>query len=186
MPSLADLQSQLRSAVVAGDGTIAAHLVGGRDPAARLAIHRRHYESSLVNALLVRFPAVAWLIGTPLLSEAARDFVRRHPPTAPCIAEYGMRFPNFLATRADDDSMPYLQSFARLEWHLGEVAIAIDLRPVSIDALAGIITERLPDVCLGPQPGLRYLDTAWPVDDLMKLYLLLTKSSIGILVLLML
>src|SRR4030095_8675978 len=69
VPPLAEAQLHLRRAVVAGDATdIAPHLVGGRDPQKRLAIHRRNYETSLVNALLGKFPATHWAAGHQSLS----------------------------------------------------------------------------------------------------------------------
>src|SRR5262245_54741193 len=101
MVSLSDLQQRVRDAVIADNvaqaRSIAPLLVGGRDPSTRLAIHRRHYQASLVTALLEKFPAVTWLVGATFMQEAARAFVRRHPPAAPCIAEYGADFPDFLA-----------------------------------------------------------------------------------------
>src|SRR6516165_7934571 len=73
MQKLAELQSHFRNALIHCDaGQIAPILVGGREPEKRLAIHRRNYETSLVDALLLKFPATGWLIGTPLLTEAAR------------------------------------------------------------------------------------------------------------------
>src|SRR5215472_14599505 len=90
---LAETQAGLRRAVVAGDPTsIVPMLVGGRDVARRLAIHQRNYETSLVNALLGKFPATGWLVGSGFLTQAARDFIRNHPPNAPCIAENGQEF----------------------------------------------------------------------------------------------
>jgi hypothetical protein len=51
--SIADTQSLVRRAVVTGDATrVVPLLIGGRDAGKRLAIHRRHYETSLVTALL--------------------------------------------------------------------------------------------------------------------------------------
>jgi hypothetical protein len=172
MPSLAETQLRLRRAVV-GDDTagIPPQLIGGRDPGRRLAIHQRHYRSSLVAAIGSKFPATAWLLGTPFLDEAARQFVRQHPPAAPCIAEYGEEFPHFLSTYLGGARVPYLCSFAQLEWHLGQVAIAVDQPAVALDAFSTFEIRTLMDTSLTLQSGLRYLHASWPVDDLMKLYL---------------
>jgi hypothetical protein len=170
--SLVDTQAHLRRAVVAGDATgVLPLLVGGRDPEKRLAIHRRHYETSLVTALLAKFPATVWLAGSPFVTEAARRFVHEHPPHAPCIAEYGAEFPDFLSTRPAADRVPYLLAFAELEWCLGQVAVAIDRPPVSIERLSQADVNVLTDALCTLQPGLHYLHASWPVDDLMKLYL---------------
>jgi len=172
MPSLAEVQRRLRDAIVDGhDAGVGALLVGGRDPSRRLAIHRRNYETSLVAALLRKFPATVWLMGSPFVSEAVRDFVHRRPPSAPCIAEYGTEFPDFLASRPGTEHVAYLRWFAQLEWQLGHAAISIE-RPVpGADALRALRSEALPDVVLSLQPGLFYLEAPWPVDDLMRLYL---------------
>src|SRR5215472_9257519 len=108
MPALSELQSRFRDAVVYADAReIAPLLAGGPDPVRRLDIHQRNYQTSLVDALLVKFPATGWLVGTPLLTEAARRFVREHPPAAPCIAEYGADFPRFLWLCIGAERVPY-------------------------------------------------------------------------------
>lgn len=169
---LVDLQSSFRQVVAGGDTAgIASMLVGGGQPERRLAIHRRHYETSLLNALLQKFPATAWLIGTPLLSAAASRFVRVHPPAKPCIAEYGEGFPEFLATMPETKNLPYIRNFAELEWHLGQIAVATDHPPVKLADLTSFDIDQLPDLRLRCQSGLRYLMADWPVDDLMTLFL---------------
>lgn len=172
MPPLVELQSQLRSAVTGGDVPDLASLLSGLGaPDSRLAIHRRHYETSLVNALLQKFPAIAWLVGTPLLTEAARRFARAHPPTAPCIAEYGESFPEFLSTMPETAEFPYIGSFGELEWHIGQIAVAIDRPALTLSDLVSIESDLLPDLALRLQLGLRYLRSNWLVDELMKLFL---------------
>src|SRR5262245_25841325 len=170
MPALLEIQHRMRDAVVADETTSALLplLVGGRDPAARLAIHRHHYQASLTRALLDKFPAVAWLTGERFATEAAQAFVQEHPPTAPCIAEYGADYPTFLASRAGAERLPYLRAFAELEWHLGQVSIAVERAPLTIERLASIEASELPDHHLGLQGGLRYFTAGWPVDELIK------------------
>ncbi|MEZ5889842.1 MAG: DNA-binding domain-containing protein [Xanthobacteraceae bacterium] len=172
MPPLSELQRLLREAVVEGESSaVVPLLVGGTNPAGRLAIHRRHYEDSLVSAIGEKFPATTWLIGSTAMHAAASAFVRRHPPTAPCIAEYGENFPRFLAERDELSGLAYLRWFAELEWLLVHAAIAIDRPPLSMQSLADH-RDHLVDVQLVGQPGLRYLASPLPVDDLMKLYLM--------------
>jgi hypothetical protein len=149
MPRLADLQAGVRRALVTGDTSHVEHvLVGGTDSRRRLAIHQRHYTASLVTALLERFPATVWLVGSGLVADAARRFVQEHPPLRPCIAEYGESFPRFLAASPGSEDLPYLPSFAELEWHLGRLSLAVD-HPA----------------------GVHYLHAEWAVDDLIALYL---------------
>jgi hypothetical protein len=172
MPSLADLQGRVARAVMTGDiEPVAAALVGGSDPRTRLAIHRRHYHTSLTAALLGKFPATAWLAGAGFVAGAARAYVEARPPRRPCIAEYGADFPQFLAIHGRAATLPYLQSFAELERAVAEVSIAIALPSAAWAEIASLGMERLLDLRLAMQPGLRYLSAAWRVDELMRLYL---------------
>ena len=145
MRTLAEIQQQFRDAVIHADTEVVPLLIGGSDPVKRLMIHQRNFETSLVDALIGKFPATGWLVGTPFLLQAAGRFVRKHPPQAPCIAEYGVEFPEFLSQCPGAERLPYLGEFAELEWHVGQVAIAID------DA--------------------RCMHLTWPVDELIKFYL---------------
>lgn len=175
MPTLAETQSAFRDAVVrerAEDiAVLKPLLMGGRNPEKRLSVHQRNYHTSLIDALLVKFPATAWLVGTPFLTDAATQFVIEHPPQAPCIAEYSAVFPDFLSQYSAAEGLPYLCDFAELEWYLGKVAIAVDKPAVSGQEVSAIDPDALPDIMLSLQPSLHYLNASWPVDELMKLYL---------------
>lgn len=172
MLPLADVQRRIRNAVVGDDFSAAAPLlIGGVDAKRRLSIHRRHYETSLVAALMGRFPATGWLMGTAMVESAARVFVRAQPPTAPCIAEYGRDFPRFLAERPGFEHVPYLQAFADLDWHLGRLAVAVDVPAVTRDSIAAVPPDQLADTRLAIQPGTHYVEASRPVDDLIRLYL---------------
>lgn len=169
---LADLQQQVRNAMIARDSApLAMLLVGGIQPARRLDIHLRHYEESLTAAVVGRFPATGWLIGPTRLEAAARSFVHAHPPTAPCIAEYGTAFPAFLATWPDTAGLRYVPVFADLDWHLGRLAVSVDIAPVTWERLADIGPDDLADMAVTLQPGTHYLRSHWAVDTLIRMYL---------------
>jgi hypothetical protein len=170
MSRLAETQRAVRDAVVSGNTARArAMLVGGGDPAGRLAIHHRHYRASLVDTLLTRFPALTWLVGGRVVDDAADRFVREHPPTAPCLAEYGEEFPAFVASGLGPESA-YVRPFGELEWHVGAVSIAVDAPPYPPQSLPGD-PDGLADATVALQPGLRFLRAEWPVHDLMKRFL---------------
>jgi len=175
MPTLAEMQLRFHNAVVQGDtqhvGFLASLLIGGRSPEKRLIVHQRNYRQSLVDALLIKFPATGWLLGTQLLTEAATRFIRQYPPQAPCIAEFGAGFPDFLSQCTVAERAPYAREFAELEWYVGKVAIAVSGMPVTFEELSSIDAEALLDTTLELQPGLHYLSASWPVDELMKLFL---------------
>jgi hypothetical protein len=175
MLTLAETQLRFRDAVVQGDtqhvASLASLLVGGGSPEKRLIVHQRNYQQSLVDALLIKFPATGWLLGTRLLAKAATRFIREYPPQAPCIAEFGAGFADFLSQCPLSVRAPYVREFAELEWYIGKVAIAVSGVPVTVEELSCIDAEALPNTQLELQQGLHYLSAPWPVDELMKLYL---------------
>ena len=125
MQRLPEIQARFRDVIVHGETSgISDALIGGCHPEKRLAIHQRNYEVSLTGALLTKFPATQWLLGTRFLTEVARRFIRECPPRVPCIAEYGSDFPEFIGECASQ--LPYVRDFARFEWAVGKAAIAVD------------------------------------------------------------
>jgi hypothetical protein len=172
MSALADLQGHVRHALLSGDlRLLQPVLAGSPDPARRLAIHQRHYQASLSAALIEKFPATVWLVGSVLMGDAARQFVRKHPPIRPCIAEYGDDFPAFLAGLPAAAHLPYLHDFAELERRFGQTAIDVLLPALSIADVAARGGDWLSDALVALQPGLRYWHASWPVDELFKIFL---------------
>lgn len=166
---LAELQQRLRDALVVGDGGDLHRLLrGGRHPERRFAIHQRHVDASLTAAIVGRFPATGWLIGGRRIESAARAYIHRFPPVAPCIAEYGETFPEFLATWPDTAHLRYLPDFAALDWQVGRVAIEVTRPAFDRSALVGVEAEALPQMTVGLQPGLHYHGTRWDLDGLLQ------------------
>lgn len=166
--SLAETQAAIRDVVVSGDAGLAMPpLTGGQTPVARLGIHQRHYRASLVGTLRTRFPALAWLVGGRLLEEAAERFVRVHPPTVPCLAEYGAGFPSFVTGVLGEPPDSYITPFGVLEWHVGLASIAIDV-PVDLSGLDALADDGVLNLTTALQPGLFYLRADWPVHDLFE------------------
>lgn len=174
---LAELQQRVRDAMIDGVPPPSSLLVGGRDPIARLAVHRRHFEASLTSAITGRFQATGWLVGAARLDAAARDFVRAFPPTAPCIAEYGQQFPAFLAEWPATTRLTYLPTFATLDWQLGRLSVCVDRPALDASALASIELEHLLDAHLTLQEGLYLTRATWGVDELIQMYLADTTTD---------
>jgi len=128
MLPLAEAQAQIRHAVV-NEGDMAPSLAAVFDRPSRLALHQRNYHASLTRAIVERFPATVWLLGSELVTGAAGQYARQHPPSRPCIAEYGEAFPAFLASLPTLARVSYVGEFATLEWHLGRVAHEVELAP---------------------------------------------------------
>jgi hypothetical protein len=149
MSRLAEIQSAVRDALVRGHGSaLTSILSGGLHAERRLAIHQRHYTASLTKAILNRFPATVWLVGSDLVTDAASSFIREQPPSKPCLAEYGESFPEHLGAHPAAAPLPYLRQFVELEWHLGRLTLATD-----------------------ESPHVHYLHLEWSLDELIGVYL---------------
>ena len=171
MPSLIELQDRVHRAVTVPDSAVQTlPLVGGVDSPKRFAIHQRHYEVSLASVIREKFPATAWLVGEEVLDYAARRYVHAYPPTRPCIAEYADTFPRFIARQPRVRELPYVHNFAELEWHVGQVSIAIDRPSVSWPDVAQHGSSALLNARVALQPGVRWLHVSWDVDYLMAAY----------------
>lgn len=171
MLSLSDVQAQFRAAVVTPDAAIPAMLRAPAPIAGRLEIYRRHFREALVRHIAGRFPTIEWLVGSDRLRPLAEQFTRVAPPTAPCMAEYGAGFIAALKDEAVIRHLPYLGDVAELDWMLGDVSVAISKPALDISALAKFPANQLPDLGLHLQLGVRYLASAWPVDDLVRIRL---------------
>ncbi|MGE0392083.1 MAG: putative DNA-binding domain-containing protein [Vicinamibacterales bacterium] len=169
---LADLQRRVRDAVVSGNGEPLLTLLerpDERDPASRLDIYLRHFETSLVEAVMNRFPATGWLLGSPALERAARAFVRAHPPAAPCIAEYGSGVPAWLEMAEPRPGIP-ARVFAEFDWHLGRLAVGVSAPALPVEAVQAL-GDALPGCSLTLQPATWYGTARSPIDTLMTRFL---------------
>lgn len=171
MQSLSDVQAQFHAAVVSRDSAVPAMLLAPAPVAGRLDIYRRHFREALVKHIAGRFPTVEWLLGSARMRPLAEAFIRAAPPTAPCMAEYGAGFIDALRCDTSTGELPYIGDVAELDWLLGGVSVAVSKPALSIAALAACPADRLPDCGLRLQPGTRYLQSGWPVDDLVRVRL---------------
>ena len=108
----------------------------------RLSIYRNNVSSSLVNALKVRFPVTAQLVGDEFFFAMAREFAETNRPQSGVLIEYGAAFPGFISSFAPAAVVSYLADVASLEnlwwraYHAGEAA---EMSPAS---LAGLSEEQ--------------------------------------------
>lgn len=169
MHSLSETQAAFREAVTGTPPeSLLARLRAPADPLLRLDIYRRHHRESFRRHLRGRYPTLEWLLGTERLTELADVTLRLSPPRAPCLAEYGRELVDILHSDAPD-LPPYIADVATLDWHLGCLSVAADAVPIGLDALATVDPVHLAQLSLTLQPGLAYVASAWPVDDLFHL-----------------
>lgn len=170
MPSLAETQGRFRAALAgAADPLLLAGLRAPARLADRLDIYRRHHRESFRRHLRGRYPTVEWLTGTERFVALADRTLQYAPPRAPSLAAYGAEL--IAVIRDAPDLPPYLPDVAEADWRLGALAVAIALPPLPLAALAAVDPGLLATCRLSLQPGLAYLDSGWPVDELVHLRL---------------
>jgi len=106
---------------------------GCSSPHPRFGVYRKNVASALSNALRVRYPVTAKLMGAAPFAAITRDFVSAYRPRSPVLIEYGEEYPEFIASRAP---LPYLTDLARMEslwWRAYHAADAEPLAPECFD-----------------------------------------------------
>ena len=168
MPSLSEIQRAFRSALLGGDATSAAAAVApdGLRTAARLDIYRHHVATSLTHVLEDTYPVVRRLVDPRFFGYAAGVFIRRHPPTGPCLFEYGEGLAAFLVEFPPCRALRYLPDVARLEWALHLAHHAPSTPMVSPTAIATVPPDDLPKLRLRFHPSVRLLTSPYPVDQI--------------------
>lgn len=171
MPALSDTQARFRD-VVAGRSArcISDGLRAAGDTSERLEIYRRHYRESFRRHFRGRYPTVEWLLGTDRFVMVADLTLQLSPPLAPCLSEYGAELAETIDAHGGD-LPPYIADVARVDWSLGCLSVAIAHDPIPLAALSSVAPHELPSLRLFLQPGVAYMNTAWPVDDLIHLRL---------------
>jgi putative DNA-binding protein len=165
MPSLRDLQRDVRAALLDGDPRAAQEIVAdGLTPEARLAVYRHHVLTSLTAALEATFPVVVRLVDPRFFRFACDRYLRAHPPAGPCLFEYGATLPDFLAAFEPCRHLPWLPGVARLEWAMNAALHAPDAEPLSAEALRARPAGTLEGMEVTLHPSVTLLESPWPVD----------------------
>lgn len=108
---------------------------GGGPAARRFAVYRNNVAVALTEALEAAFPIVRRIVGEAFFAAMAGVFLRAHPPSSPCLADYGAAMPEFLARFPPVAHLGYLPDVARLENALRRAYHAADAAPVGPGAL---------------------------------------------------
>jgi hypothetical protein len=160
---LRELQLGFRAAMLDGDDDAAARHVcdDGIAAGARLAIYRHHVSTSLTAALESTYPVVVRLVDLRFFRFAADRYIRTHPPSSPCLFEYGATLGEFLAGFEPSQQLAYLPDVARLEWAMNVALHAPDAAPIERVALS-----LRPRIAL--HPSVTLLQSPWPVDAIWR------------------
>ena len=170
VPALADLQVAIRDALLGGEPLAAArHVSGdGLEPEARLRIYQHHVTSALTATLESTFPVVRRLVDARFFAYAADSFIRQHPPSQPCLAEYGASLAAFLAAFPPCQAHAYLPDVARLEWAIHVARQADEAAPLDVTRLSSIPVETMALLKFRLQPSVSFIDSPWPIDRIWR------------------
>lgn len=161
---LADRQGNFSAAVINPGAEIPAGLFGpSRLPSRkRFAVYRNNVIVGLVEALRANFPATCRIVGEEFFWAMAREYVVAELPTSPVLFHYGGRFPDFIAQFEPAGTLPYLADVARIERACSEAYHAPEQQALDADALAGIPSYQISDLCLMLHPSLRIIRSQFP------------------------
>ena len=170
MTSLRDLQAGFRVALLDDtDDRLGEAIAPDRlGAAARLAIYRHHVLTSLTAALEATFPVVCRLVDRRFFGWLADRFIRAHPPTGPCLVEYGADLPRFIDGFPACAKLPWLGDVARLEWAMNAVLHAPDAAAFTPEMLAAIAPSAVATRVLRLHPAVTLLASRWPVDTIWR------------------
>ncbi len=140
----------------------------GSDPVQRFAVYRNNVIVALIDALADTFPAVQARVGESNFRALARASLQQDLPDSPVLAEFGKRFPEFIAGFAPAAQIPELADLARLEFARVEAFHAADAEPLGLSELAPLLAQasRLPRLRLGLHPSVRLIPSAHAIVDL--------------------
>jgi hypothetical protein len=164
LPSLSEVQAGFAAALLDPAASVPSGVVGpdGEPAPRRFAVYRNNVVTGLVNAVAGTFPAVKRIVGEDFFRAMARAYVLAEPPVSPVLLDYGVTFPDFIATFPPADSLPYLPDVARIERRWREAYHAEDADPLPPAALAGIAESDLPSLTFAVHPSLRLVRSRYP------------------------
>ena len=170
MLALRELQVAIGTAMLGGDASAAAREIepDGLAPESRLEIYRHPVVTTLTSALVATFPVICRLVDRRFFAYAADSYLRAHPPTGPCLFEYGDSFPEFLAAFPPCRDLAYLPDVARLEWAMSAALHSPDVDAMDPAGLADVAAEDLPRLAFAVDPSVSYLESPWPVEQIWR------------------
>lgn len=162
---LGELQRSFKNALLQDDSSVSNIILGdGLTSADRLATYRHHVFETLTQVLKSAYPVVCRLVNERFFAYAADQYIRRQPPTGPCLFEYGASFPHFLANFPPCRDLLYLPDVARLEWAMHVAWCAEDATPLNPERLRGLTSDELANLRLELDPSVSYLQSPWPIE----------------------
>jgi hypothetical protein len=142
----------------------------GTPDARRFAVYRNNVTVGLIGALEARYPVSRRIVGDDFFRAIARIYVSAHRPRSPLMIAYGDDFPGFIAASISEvqegPSLDYLPDVARLENAWVEAYHAEDAPVASIDEIAALSADQLPETRIVFHPAARLLRLVTPAASI--------------------
>jgi hypothetical protein len=165
VPAWPELQRRFAAALRDGPqaDALADCIVSGAIPlAARLGVHRNTVRGGLCQALRLRHPTVARLLGEDRFDQVALAYAGTDWPREPQLDAWGAGFAGFLAGHAPVAAQPWLPELARFDALLDALSALADDGPAARWPWYALSAE----VEFALAPSLRLFTTGYPVDEL--------------------
>jgi hypothetical protein len=157
MASLRDLQRSFAASL--RDPTVECPVL----PAANLAVYRNNAGITFRETLERTFPVVRRRVGDDYFRQLAALYRQRFPSRHGDLHWVGRDFGTFLQEHLGGGDYGWLADLAQLEWLRTESAVAAELPPLRVDALADVAAGELERLAFVLQPSLRLFASPFPV-----------------------
>jgi len=109
----------------------------------RLAIYRNNTLHSLSESVVDLYPSIEHVVGRDFLIATAKEYLKVSPPYSAALLNFGLDFPEFLATFEHTKNYAYLPDLARIDMLRHQAYHADDESPLSPHQIQQIPLEEL-------------------------------------------
>ena len=132
------------------------------------SVYRNGYLRTTIEALAANFPVVDTLVGGDYFKQLAHAFVAEFPPTTATLTGYGRDFPDFVASRINDE-LPYLADVARLDFAWLSSFFSSSGKTIDATALADF-GDGIAEVRLALHSSVQLVPINWNVFSIWQLH----------------
>ncbi len=142
-PSLADIQSNFKSAILHGDKKFEAHIAkpARGTKAMALGIYQDAYKMRLTDFLSNDYELLREYLGDTQFAEMALTYIAKHPSQHPNARWFSKHLANFLLSYSPFEHHPEIQELAALELALNSAFDAPEAEALNLTQLATLNPE---------------------------------------------
>lgn len=109
----------------------------------RLAIYKNNTLHSLSESVVDLYPSIEHVVGRDFLIATAKEYLKVSPPHSAALLNFGLDFPDFLATFEHTKNYAYFPDLARIDMLRHQAYHATDETPLTVDQIQQIPLEEL-------------------------------------------